>query len=160
MALAQHRKNAAFKLGHIIALDLEIGLVRAPVVGVVDASGPGVRTGRRESVDNLKADQWTYAFGRIGMSLSVFGLPVSRSIGRASQATVPQSLLAWQVDMRTLVPPSSDIQTPSGAPASAAPGNRQNPIAARIELFIFRNFRFANTRWEKTQCKHDRLMAR
>src|SRR4029077_15609920 len=70
--------------------------------------------------------------------LSVLGLPVAGSIGWSSHTSVAHSLLPPHVEIRTLVPPSSESQFPSGLAASAALVRKQNAIAAVFNALILK----------------------
>jgi hypothetical protein len=71
----------------------------------------------------------------VGLRLSVFGLPVERSIGSPSQTTLPHNALPQSL-RRTLSIPSCESQIPSMLPARATLDNINRPMAAVAIDFI------------------------
>ena len=134
----QARQTQPCTLATHVALDREMGFISAAVVGVVrlDLTRYSDRSARARSRPAGRSRGATL-LGGIGIEpRRSWALPVAGSIGWSSHTRVAHSLLPPHVEMRTVVPPSSESQFPSGFAASAALVRKQNAIAVVFNALI------------------------
>jgi hypothetical protein len=70
-----------------------------------------------------------------------------------SHTSLAHSLLPAQLEIWTFVPPSSDIQLPSGEAAKAAFDKRKSPAADKTRDFISTSIRLTHAPKYETQAK-------